>query len=122
VCNFNKNAPDGEEATLANGVTYKYNAAKDRWDTIGASGDDLDTKYVKKDGDIMTGDLEVKGVAKATELKSTKLNSGEDSNLSIQRRGDTKLLIAPKETLAYQPVKYNDDYTLNHESLHHQGH
>ena len=113
--NFNKNAPDGEEATLANGVTYKYNAAKDRWDTIGASGDDLDTKYVKKDGDIMTGDLEVKGVAKATELKSTKLNSGEDSNLSIQRRGDTKLLIAPKETLAYQPVKYNDDYTLNHE-------
>lgn len=29
--NFNKNAPDGDEVTLENGVTYKYELAKDRW-------------------------------------------------------------------------------------------
>ena len=30
---FDKNASDGDTVTLANGITYQYNASKDRWDT-----------------------------------------------------------------------------------------
>jgi len=42
---FDKNASDGDTVTLANGITYQYNASKDRWDTLkyhddGASGGD----------------------------------------------------------------------------------
>jgi hypothetical protein len=71
--------------------------------------------YVKKIGDKMTGPLEVDDVVTAKHIKSTKLDSGEDTNLSLQRKGDTKLLITSKDTLAYQPVKYNAEYTLDHD-------
>ena len=72
-------------------------------------------EYVKKTGDTMTGPLEVDGFVKSKHLQSTKMDSGEDTNLSIQRRGITKLLLSSTETLAYQPVKYNSDYALDHD-------
>ena len=70
---------------------------------------------VSKSGDTMTGPLEVDDVVKADIIKSTKVDSGEDTNLSIQRYGSTKFLLASTETLAYQPVRYNADYKLDHE-------
>ena len=70
---------------------------------------------VKKDGDIMTGALEVQDIVTADELHTVKMDTGQNSNMSIQRRGDTKLLLAADETLAYQPLKYNANYNLDHE-------
>jgi hypothetical protein len=77
--------------------------------------EDVGDHYVAKTGDTMTGPLEVDDVVKADVIKSTKVDSGEDTNLSIQRYGSTKFLLASTETLAYQPVRYNADYKLDHE-------
>jgi hypothetical protein len=75
----------------------------------------LDERYVNVTGDEMTGPLEVKDTVTADRVHTTHVDSHQNTNLSLQRRGDTKLLLGPTETLAYQPVKYNADYTLDHE-------
>jgi len=70
---------------------------------------------VKKDGDTMTGALEVKDTVKADELHTIKLDTGQNSNMSLKRNNATKLLLSSDQTLAYQPLKYNAVYNLNHE-------
>lgn len=85
------------------------------YDVPEATSDWVSDNYVNKAGDEMTGPLDVDDVVRANHLKSTKMDSGEDTNLSLQRKGDTKLLITSKDTLAYQPVKYNAEYTLDHD-------
>ena len=73
------------------------------------------SNFVKKTGDTMSGVLNVNNDVKANHLKSTKIDSGANSNLSIQRNNDTKILIASSENVSYQPLRYNSDYNLDND-------
>ena len=53
------------------------------------------------------------GSFKANELKSTLLNSGQDSNLSIQRNGETKILVGTDTIQMQKQVKLLQEGTDN---------
>ena len=73
------------------------------------------SNFVKKTGDTMSGALNVNNDVRTEHLKSTKVDSGSNSNLSIQRNGSTKILLGSSETVGYQPIRYNADYNFDND-------
>ena len=86
---------------------------------IGDLRTDVDNKY-DKTGGLIDGDASVEGdftVNSPYVLKANNVASIGNSNLSIKRNTDTKLLLSSSDTLSYQPLKYNANYNLN-DDLH----
>ena len=68
-------------------------------------------QYVKLSGDEMTGAL------KTPELKSTKVNSGENSNLLLQHNGNTKVYVGAGEITFQEKVKLNKEGTESYHAV-----
>ena len=104
------------KADLAKETQDRIDGDADLQDQIDKLPPPADTSnFVKKTGDTMSGALNVNNEVKAQHLKSTKVDSGSNSNLSIQRNNDTKILVASTENVSYQPLRYNSDYNLNND-------
>ena len=95
--------------------------------------DDLDSNYVNRDGDTMTGSLTidsadlsvnygnitVKGTDKyiravnGAKLQSNILRSVGNSNITISRNGVRRLLIGTNSLVADKKIKYNSGYNVD---------
>jgi len=83
------------------------------YDVSKETTDWVNENFVNVTGDTMTGTLEVNDTVKADRVHSTRVDSGENSNLHLGRDGADKLLLGTDESIAYTPVKYNANYTLD---------
>ena len=72
--------------------------------------DSLDGEFVNVSGDTMTGDLVI---SNPKQLKTNKINSVGNSNLSIQRNSDTKIQLTSSYNRIFQKSKYNSDYGVD---------
>ena len=59
--------------------------------------------YVLKTGDEMEGNLKFKN---NFQVQTRYINSGQDSNLSIQRKGETKILVGSENVQLQKPIKF----------------
>jgi hypothetical protein len=62
--------------------------------TIGAQGNVNTKGFIKSDAHVA-----------ALELRSTLLNSGQNSNLTIQRNGETRILVGSESVTMHKPVR-----------------
>ena len=115
---FDKDAQDGDEVTLANGATYKYDKAKDRWLVKAVAGGkggadwgfplpEEQGNYVSKTGDEMSGDLEMVKNADGvdTKIHTRWIDSSENSNLHLQHNGNTRIYVGRDEVAITKPLK-----------------
>lgn len=71
---FDPSAPDGTEVTLANGVTYKYDASKNKWSAVDVEGGIDTSEFVKKTGgDSMEGPLTIQAQVPANARDTKKI-------------------------------------------------
>ena len=61
---FPKNSPNGEEITLENGVTYRYNSLKKSWEILDNDG------VMPKSGGIFTGNVDVDTSGESNDIES----------------------------------------------------
>lgn len=73
--------------------------------------------YVLKTGDEMEGNLKFKD---NNQVQTRYLNSGEDSNLQIQRKGETKILVGSDNVQMQKPIKFvaSSFATANEHAIH----
>ena len=63
----------------------------------------LDSRYLELSGDTMTGNLNMDGSAA---VKTRDLDSGNNSNLSIKRNGQTRILVGSESVIFYKAPQY----------------
>ena len=73
--------------------------------------------YVLRTGDEMEGNLKFKD---NNQVQTRYLNSGEDSNLQIQRKGETKILVGSDNVQMQKPIKFvaSSFATANEHAIH----
>ena len=129
---------NNNKITSVGNPTEEQDAANKRYvdSAITQSQADIEDIYVNVAGDTMTGLLTITGggirvsnsndvTVEGGDVKATNggsvvtntLNSVGNSNLSLQRDNQTKILLGSASTIAYQPIKYNAQYGLT-DDLH----
>ena len=115
---FPLDQPDGTEVTLANGVTYQYDQANDRWLVKSTETLDevMDERYVNRvGGDSMQGPLEMKKQPDTDSRDTNKIEtlgvySGSDSSalrLGTGEKSD-RIYVGQNDTSFNGPIKVSD--------------
>ena len=73
--------------------------------------------FVQRQGDDMFGDLRMTGDA---QVRTRFINSGQDTNLAIQRKGETKILVGSETVQLQKPIKFvsGSFATANEHAIH----
>ena len=113
---FPQGVPDGHTVELANGVTYQYDLANDRWMVKSVSGAELDDRYVKKEGgDEMQGPFVIKNnpdnsnsSRENRRLTVLDIKSGTDQSSLNLGALNTSVYIGANQTTFAKPIHVND--------------
>lgn len=73
--------------------------------------------FVQRQGDDMFGDLRMTGDA---QVRTRFINSGQNTNLSIQRNSDTKIIVGSENVQLQKPIKFVESSfaTANEHAIH----
>ena len=108
---FPKSSPNGEEITLENGVTYKYNSIKKSWEILDS---EEHIGYVKKfGGDSMEGPLNISTQPGTGSRDSRRINTlgvySNSDNSSLQLgANNTRIYVGSNDTSFNGPIKVDE--------------
>ena len=127
------------EFTGANGVTYQWDTADEKW-VIKGFQVDFDDRYVNKTGsDTMQGPLSVTGGRNlnadgiASTVETLNVDSGQNSSLHLKFDGATQVYVGEQQTSFQGDIKFNvpgrslyagtikKGFTLNDQGVFYEG-